>query len=96
MRDRERGRDRQREGSMQGARCESRSRVSRITPWAEGKRQTAGPPGLPIFLFLKRFSLFDRVRHKQGRNGQRERKKQASCQAESLTWGWIPGPRIMT
>ena len=32
---------------MQGARCGTRSRVSRIRPWAEGRRQTAEPPGLP-------------------------------------------------
>uniref|UniRef100_A0A8C0T484 glutathione transferase n=3 Tax=Canis lupus TaxID=9612 RepID=A0A8C0T484_CANLF len=34
-------------GSMQGARCGTRSQVSRITPWAKGSRSTAEPPGLP-------------------------------------------------
>ena len=35
------GREREAEGeasSIQGARCGTRSRVSRITPWAEGRR----------------------------------------------------------
>ena len=31
-------------GSMQGARCGTRSRDSRIIPWAEGRRQTTEPP----------------------------------------------------
>ena len=30
-------------GSMQGARCRTRSRVSRIMPWAEGSCQTTEP-----------------------------------------------------
>ncbi|XP_048968106.1 tRNA-splicing endonuclease subunit Sen15 isoform X2 [Canis lupus baileyi] len=34
-------------GSMQGARRGTRSRDSRIAPWAEGKRQTAEPPRDP-------------------------------------------------
>ena len=34
-------------GSMQGARRGTRSRVSRIMPWAEGRRQTAEPPRDP-------------------------------------------------
>ena len=34
-------------GSMQGARRGTQSRVSRITPWAEGGRSTAEPPGRP-------------------------------------------------
>ena len=37
---------------MQGARCRTRSRDSRITPWAEGRRPSAKPPGRPrLFLF---------------------------------------------
>ena len=34
-------------GSMKGARRGIRSRVSRITPWAKGRRQTAEPPRDP-------------------------------------------------
>ena len=34
-------------GSMQEARCGTRSRDSRITPWAEGKHSTAEPPRRP-------------------------------------------------
>ena len=34
-------------GSMQGARCGIRSQVSRIAPWAKGRRQTAAPPRDP-------------------------------------------------
>ena len=44
-------------GSMQGAQRGIRSRVSRIAPWAKGRRQTTAPPrdpkGPPNFLFLK-------------------------------------------
>ena len=46
-------------GSMQGARHGTRSRVSRTTPWAEGRRQTTEPPGLPeAFLFKKTIFIF--------------------------------------
>ena len=34
-------------GSMQGAQRGIRSRVSRIAPWAKGRRQTAAPPRDP-------------------------------------------------
>ena len=34
-------------GSMQGARRGIRSGVSRIAPWAKGRRQTAAPPRDP-------------------------------------------------
>ena len=48
QRERQRHRQREREaGSMQGAWRGSRSRVSKMTPWAEGKRQTAEPPRGP-------------------------------------------------
>ena len=36
-------------GSIPGARCRTRSRVSRITTWAEGRGQTAEPPRDPQF-----------------------------------------------
>ena len=54
--DRERKREREREAetqaegevsSMQGARSGTRSWVSRIAPWAKGRRQTATPPRDP-------------------------------------------------
>ena len=50
-RERERGIDIGRERSRlhaPGARCGIRSRVSRIAPWARGRRQTAAPPRDPI------------------------------------------------
>ena len=60
MRVREREKEREREtqtegeaGSMLGAQRGTRSRDSRITPWAKGRRQTAEPPRDPrqqIFL----------------------------------------------
>ena len=49
----DRGREAEGEaGSMQGARQGTRSRVSRITPWAEGSAKRlshSGCPNLPIF-----------------------------------------------
>ena len=45
-RERGRGRDRSRLHAL-GARPGIRSRVSRITPWAKGRRQTAVPPRDP-------------------------------------------------
>ena len=58
MRDREREGEREAErevGSMQGARCGTRSRVSRIAPWAKGRRQTAAPPRDPYLFIFKDF-----------------------------------------
>ena len=49
-RERERGAETQAEGeagSMQGARRGTRSRNSRIVPWAKGRRETAEPPRDP-------------------------------------------------
>ena len=54
MRDRERERERQAEaGPMQGARCGTRSRDSRITPRAEGGAKPLSHPGCPNELLLK-------------------------------------------
>ena len=56
MRDRERERERQAEGeagSMQGAQCGTRSRVSRIMPWAEGGAKSLSHPGCPQMAFDK-------------------------------------------
>ena len=52
--ERERGRDtgRGRRLHAPGARCGIRSRVSRIAPWAKGRRQTAAPPRNPVWLLL--------------------------------------------
>ena len=48
QRERERARDTGRSRlHAPGARCGIRSRVSRITPWAKGRRQTAAPPRDP-------------------------------------------------
>ena len=50
MRDTQREAETQAEGeagSIQGARCGTQSQVSRITPWAEGRRLTAEPPRRP-------------------------------------------------
>ena len=52
MIDREREAETQPEGeagSMQGVRHGTRSRVSRITPWAEGGAKPLRHPGCPIF-----------------------------------------------
>ena len=54
MRDREREREREAEtqaegeaGSMQGARCGTRSQDSRIRPWAQGGAELLSHPGYP-------------------------------------------------
>ena len=48
-RERERGRDIEggEAGSVQGARCRTRSRDPGITPWAESRQSTADPPRYP-------------------------------------------------
>ena len=55
MRDTEREREAETQaegeaGSMQGARCRTRSWVSRITPWAEGSAKLLSHPGCPKYL----------------------------------------------
>ena len=54
MRDTERGRDiaEGEAGSQQGAWYGTRSRASRITPWAKGRRLTAKPPSCPRKVIL--------------------------------------------
>ena len=52
IRDREREAETQAEGvagSIQGAQSGIRSWILRITPWAEGRRSTAEPPGVPSY-----------------------------------------------
>ena len=39
-------------GSMQGARCGTRSQDSRITPWAEGRAEPLSHLGCPKFLIF--------------------------------------------
>ena len=49
----ERPRQREKAGSMQGARRGTRSQDSRITPWAEGRRSTRATWGPPENKFLR-------------------------------------------
>ena len=71
-RERERGRDIGRGRSRlhaPGARCGIRFRVSRIAPWAKGRRQTAAPPrdpksgvfkakkGMLVYIIYKEFLI---------------------------------------
>ena len=59
-------------GSMQGARRGTRSRVSRIRPWAEGGAKPLSHPGPPfIYLFILLMRDTERQKHRQ-------REKQAS------------------
>ena len=62
QRERERGRDTGRGRSRlhaPGARCGIRARVSRIAPWAKGRRQTAAPPRDPCpHVFLSSSGLW--------------------------------------
>ena len=58
---RERGRDTGRGRSRlhaPGARRGIRSRVSRIAPWAKGRRQTTAPPRDPRFIFFNHHPYF--------------------------------------
>ena len=47
-------------GSMPGAQRGTRSRDSRITPWAEGGAKPLSHPGCPQLFFFFRFYLFER------------------------------------
>ena len=71
---------------MQGARCGTRSLVSRIMPWAEGRCSTAEPPRRPPPPPFLRFYLFMRDTQRQRR---RQREKQAPCQEPDV--GLEPG-----
>ena len=81
-----------------GARCGIRSRVSRIAPWAKGRRQTAAPPRDPFLLwYFNCVSFFNYLKfiydsHRERERGQRhrQREKQAPCTG-SPTWDSIPG-----
>ena len=91
-RERERGRDTGRGRSRlhaPGARCGIRSGVSRIAPWAKGRRQTAAPPRDPCIKIL----FIHERRSERGRDIGRGRSR---LPMGSLMRDLIPGPRIMT
>ena len=66
MRDTEREAETQAEGeagSIQGARCKTRSQDLGITPWAQGDTKPLSHPGIPVitvsfFLFVFLFIIF--------------------------------------
>ena len=81
-------------GSMQGARRGTRSRVSRITPWAAGGAKPLRHQGCPtraaphpcffLFCFFKDFIyLFMRDRERE-RQIHRQREKQAPCREPDM------------
>ena len=71
-----------------GARCGIRSRVSRIAPWAKGRRQTTAPPRDPLKDFFKDFIyLFMRDTEREVETG-RDRSR---IPAGSLIRDLIPG-----
>ena len=82
-RERERGRDTGRGRSRlhaPGARCGIRFWVSRITPWAKGRRQTAAPPRDPWFFFKIYLFMRDRERGRDiGRGRSRLHAPGARC-----------------
>ena len=82
-RERERGRDTGRERSRlhaPGARRGIRSWVSRITPWAKGRHQTAAPPRDPLYsASFFNFYLFLIVTQRE-----REAETQAEGEAGSM------------
>ena len=58
-------REREAETQAEGARCGIRSRVSRIAPWAKGRRQTAAPPRDPRIIFFKKRFIYLRERERE-------------------------------
>ena len=75
-----------------GARRGIRSRVSRIAPWAKGRRQTTAPPRDPRLRFFNKdfIYLFMRDNRARGRDTGRGRSR---LPAGSPMWGSMPGPR---
>ena len=71
MRDREREREAETQaegeaGSMQGTRCETRSRVPRIMPWAEGGAKLLSHLGCPEYqICTKRYILEESLANKR-------------------------------
>ena len=102
--ERERGRDTGRGRSRLhalGARNGIRSRVSRIAPWAKGRRQTTAPPRDPgrnaledsfksFFFNFYLFMIVTQRERERERQRHRQREKQAPCTG-SPTWDSIPG-----
>ena len=94
-------------GSMRGARCGTRSRVSRITAWAEGRRPTAEPPrDPPFFSTLKKiFGIYYEFMYIIGfflrfylfmidterEKGRDTGRGRSRLHAGSPTRAWIPG-----
>ena len=81
-------------GSMQGARCGTQSRDSRIVPWAKGRCQTAEPPRDLLF-FKNILFIYERERERQR---PRQREKQAPCREPDVglnprSPGSGPGPK---
>ena len=80
-RERERGRDTDRGRSRlhaPEARCGIRSWVSRIVPWAKGRRQTTAPPKDPEKFFFKILFIYSRETHTE-----REAQTQAEGEGEA-------------
>ena len=76
-------------GSMQGARCGTRSWDSRITPWAKGRRSTAEPPRDPhVCIFKNLIYLFIEAERERGRDTGRGRSR---LHARSPMWDSILG-----
>ena len=56
-------------GSTQRAQCGTRSRDSRIMPWAEGRRSTTEPPRDPAYLLIlsqDRATLYNHIMRRKG------------------------------
>ena len=102
-REAQRHRQREKQAPCTGSPSGIRSRVSRIAPWAKGRRQTAAPPSEPsFFLFFLSFEDFIYIfmRHRV-RERHRQREKQAPCREPEVgldprTPGSLPGPKADT
>ena len=84
-RERERGAETQAEGeagSMQGARRGTRSRVSRIAPWAAGGAKPLRHPGIPQFSYSK--DLFICLRERERLGGGEHEEKGAEGEGEKI------------
>ena len=83
------GRGRSRLPTEQGAWCRAQSQDPGIMTQAEGRGfNTLSHPGAPIYLFDRER---ERQQQREYKQGEWERKKQASYRAGSLIWGSIPG-----
>ena len=73
-RDRDIGRGRSRLHAP-GTRCGIRSRVSRIAPWAKGRRQTAAPPRDPSCGWILRNKIDEHMGRGEGREKEKNHKR---------------------